>query len=191
MGSPTVKTRPLLTFAIAAAAIASCVAQPAAPATTNPPGQSTGTAAVGLPVDASIAQVSLSRPSANAAAALDACGIVYSLPGHEGKGIGADKVSGFGLVARGPDVGNYAAIGPAPQLQTDDAAWVVATSGWIATTLSDQANGIESKDPTCIVLESDLATGYWFSTGDVRQGTLLVTPLPFKQPSLRLPALAP
>jgi hypothetical protein len=139
-----------------------------------------------LPLDASIAPVSASHPSADAAAALDACSIVYSRPGFSG-GFGVGIVSGMGEITPGRDATRYAAIGNAPELQTDQPLWVITTSGTIYLPLAG-----EMTDATCVVAQGDWLRPLWFATGPVRgsSGTL-ITPMPQPQAVMRLPALAP
>jgi hypothetical protein len=152
---------------------------------TSPPGASDP-----RPTDTTVAPVSASTMSSDWAKFLDACGVIYSLPGHDGKGLGTSIVSGAGVVAHARDMVRYAAVGPQPEIQTDAPAWVITTKGWFAPTLSDTANGIESLDPTCYAV-GDPANVNWVSTGGVRQGTVVETPLPFPPPVARLPQLLP
>jgi hypothetical protein len=105
--------------------------------------------------------------------------------------MGLKIVAGMGLIPHASDVGRYAALGPVPELQNPSPAWVVTTSGWYTIGLSDAANGIESKDPTCVVLGDDYANFMWFSTGGTRQNGTVSNPLSFPAPIAKLPALLP
>jgi hypothetical protein len=142
----------------------------------------TTTAEAGPPIDATIAPVSASHPSADAAAALTACGIVRS----DGYGYGIGIVSGMGLVSPGRNANRYAAIGNTPETQIDSPLWVITTSGNVELPL-----GGTLTDPTCIVAPGSTRR-LWLVTGpSVGTNGVSTTPMPQPPAVLRLPPLAP
>jgi hypothetical protein len=75
-----------------------------------------------LPIDPSIAPVSLSKPSAAAAEALEICQV---LDLH-----GVQKVAGMGRIEDARDAVHYAALtGREPEIMGDDPAWVITFKG--------------------------------------------------------------
>jgi hypothetical protein len=125
--------------------------------------------------------VSLSRPTAEAAKALGLCEVA----GRE------DQVAGMALLTHASDLPGYAPLtGREPEIQTSDAAWVVAYRGLITFTSRSQAGSIEMTDPTCAVIDG---VPIWFATGSTRSsdGTT-VTPEPVASTELLpLPTLSP
>lgn len=82
--------------------------------------------------------VSLSSMSAEAVAALSACGSA-----------GADTVGGMAFVPRARDVPLYVPLwGTEPELQSDRPAWVVAMDGKV-----EFARGYWAIDPICVVVD--------------------------------------
>lgn len=142
-----------------------------------------------VPVDANLTPVSRSEPGPDAAAALDACGITNFNPDQPGKvsaNLGIDVVAGMGLIKPGRDAAKYAPLGKAPEIQTDDALWVITTND---TWLSFAGVSAELQHATCVVPDQHWESPSWLTTGDVRSGELVVTPPPVEQPVLRLPEL--
>jgi hypothetical protein len=175
--------RPIVLALLAIVSLSGCVSAAGGLATKAPVSD-------GPPIDTTIASVSASAPSSDWATFLDACGIVYSLPGHNGKGLGTGVVYGIGRVAHARDIVKYAPLGPAAEIQTDAQSWVLTTHGWFAATFSDAAIGVESLNPTCFAV-GDPSSALWASTGGTRQGAVVQTPLPLPPATLRLPPLLP
>ncbi|MBI2777599.1 MAG: hypothetical protein HYX57_10120 [Chloroflexi bacterium] len=144
-----------------------------------------------LAVDVAIEPISASEPTTGAAAALDACGITNFNPAQPGRmaaNFGIEVVAGMGLVVPGRDAGKYAALGSAPEIQTDDPLWVITTGdAWLSFPL---VTG-ELRNATCVVPDRDWASPRWFATGDVRTSDgAIITPAPLEQPVFRLPPLS-
>lgn len=133
-----------------------------------------------LPVDPSLKAVSLSKPSAGAAEALEICQVLDLY--------GADKVSGMAMISHARDVVHYAAFtGREPEISLDDPAWVVTFRG----SLPQPMLGEVWIDPTCVVIGHD---GGLFATGPVEKGdagTIVNRPANAQKPDRALPPLAP
>jgi hypothetical protein len=134
-----------------------------------------------------IAAVSASHPSADAAAALDACTIVILDPAR-GTGFGIGVVDRMGLVAPGRDVPRYVPVGNAPEVKTDAPLWVIVTNDrWLSFPLAPGS----IRNATCI-WRDQRGDPLWFATGDrMIEGGRIETPFPDEQPTLTLPTLAP
>lgn len=134
---------------------------------------------MGRPVDSTIAAVSATQPTADAAEVLALCQV--------GEAQLMD-VAGMGLVPSARDLPKYVRlVGVEPELQTDSAAWVVAFEGELAQPMSHEV----WVDATCIVIEG--VAGF-YATGGARDvgSDVLVTPPPVSpEPSLALPPLRP
>jgi hypothetical protein len=133
-----------------------------------------------LPIDASIAAVSLSDPSPEAADALRICQVTENL--------GPDLVSGMGRIDHAREVVRYAPLtGLEPEIKTDAPAWIVTFKGEVPMPMTGEI----WIDPTCIVVGGD---GGFYATGPVQilSSKVTVTPVPAKQqPDLALPPLLP
>jgi hypothetical protein len=133
-----------------------------------------------LPVDTTIAAVSLLDPSPEAAEALQIC--------HVTENLGPDLVSGMGQIHHARDALRYAPLtGLEPEIKTDAPAWIVTFKGEVPMPMTGEI----WVDPTCIVVGGD---GGFFATGPVKilSSKVTVTPLPVKQqPDLALPPVLP
>lgn len=134
---------------------------------------------MGRPVDSTIAAVSATQPTADAAEVLELCQVGEPQ---------LKDVAGMGLVPSAREIPKYVRlVGVEPELQTDSAAWVVAFEGELAQPMSHEV----WVDATCIVIDG--VAGF-YATGGAREvgSDVLVTPLPVsREPSLALPPLRP
>jgi hypothetical protein len=115
-------------------------------------------------VDGSIQPVSASQPSAEAKAALEACG-VYDL--------GLEMVAGMGRLSQGKDAIRFGLSANAPQLQTQSPVWVIQLRGevpqlrigqiWIdpICTVIDGAPGFYAAGPIRDLETRQIVRGYW------------------------------
>jgi hypothetical protein len=157
-------------------------------------GQSVGAATggalpSGVPIDASIAAVSLSKLDDEQQAILNACGITNTNPNQVGRrgNLGTGVVAGMGRLPHARDIVKYAAVGPHPNIDTDTFAWVITTQGWITLPLDT----VESKDPTCYIVGDNWLDTTFTSTGGTRSNGVVDAPPIFPAPILRLPPLTP
>lgn len=131
-------------------------------------------------MDASIAPVSVSDPSAEAAEALRLCQVLDNY--------GSAKISGMGKIAHARDAVRYAAFtGLEPEIKTDAPAWLVTFKGELAMPMSREI----WIDPTCIVVGG---SPMFYATGPVRstETGAVLSPLPAKQKAeFALPPLSP
>jgi hypothetical protein len=149
------------------------------PATGSPPIE---TASAGSrPIDLSIEPVSRSRPSAEAQAALNACGA----NGPTGVGVSqAISIAGMGLIAHARDVPEYVNLwGTEPEIQTDRPAWVIQMVGRV------EMGGGWADDPVCVVVDG--RTTVFAPTTNGTATETIVPPTRPRSPSLALPPLAP
>ena len=151
----------------AAAAIAS-----QAPGETSPP------AAGELPVDPSIAPISIKNHSAEADKAFAACSVAQ---------YGYETVAGMGLLPSAADLPKYAPFsGKEPQLELPGPVYLVQFKGDIAMPKS----GETWVDPVCIRADGD--QGYFAVNGIKDANGKFIAPLPpATPPSLSLPPLEP
>jgi hypothetical protein len=121
----------------------------------------------GLPVE------SRSSLSDGAIAALSACGLLERL----------DLVSGIAPLDHAADAVKYANIWGSPPYLTDDAAWLITTTGDIFLRTA------KGHDPTCLVVDGE---PWWVMTGGtVGEDGVLIPPLVDTNPPLHVPPLAP
>jgi hypothetical protein len=142
-----------------------------------------------VPLDTSIAPVSLSHLDVEQQAVLNACGITNTDPTQVGRrgNLGTGVVAGMGRLPHARDIVKYAAVGPQPDIDTDAFAWVITTHGWITLPLDT----VESKDPTCYIVGDNWLDTTFTSTGGTRSSGVVETPPMFPAPILRLPPLEP
>src|SRR6266566_8743257 len=122
--------------------------------TSFPPARSASP--VERPVDPSIQPVSKSKPSADAAAALKACGATASHPDR------LAAIDGVGFVPHAIDVPNYTYLwGTEPEINTDHPAWVVQFKGKI------NLDAFWAIDPVCVSVDGRT---HMFSPGPYGSG---------------------
>ena len=132
------------------------------------------TAALGAAT--TIAPVSRSNPSLEAAAALKLCGVSR---------IGIDRVAQMGEIPSARDAAQYVRLrGIEPELQTSGPAWLIVFSGKI-----NLGHAYWAQDPICAVIDG---APTFFEPGPYGRGdTTEVPPTPPTEPTRPLPALAP
>lgn len=177
-------TNRLASFALVAITLGACtsVGHPATD-TPPPPTPSPSPAAVGgetPTADGTIAAVSASNPSAEAADAMARCQVGESIP--------LTMVAAMGRVPSARDVPRYVPLtGKEPEIQTDAPAWVIQLSGDIPMPQSGEV----WRDPVCVVVAG--GSGY-YATGPVTNtatGEVMTPTGPAVPPDLKLPPLAP
>jgi hypothetical protein len=128
------------------------------------------------PVDSAIAPVSRTSPSADAKSVFAKCNVDY---------YGLDNVAGMGKVADAHDVARYVPLQAAePELQTTDAAWVVAFRGKF-----DLPRGLGwTIDPVCVVVNGEPIL---YLPNGAGHGEATPKPREVPKPDLALPPLAP
>ena len=183
------RTRAALVALAGALALCGCGPLPApssppSPRGTPPAVSSTATVLVapsgspGLPVDPSIAAVSISSHPADAEAAFVACNL---------RQVGLDHVAGMGLIPSASDMVKYAPLsGREPELRLPGPAWVVQLRGEIPMLLS----GETWIDPICFA--SGAVSGYFAVGGAKDSSGAFHAPLaPATPPVYSLPPLDP
>jgi hypothetical protein len=169
---------------IACVAFSGCAAaagRSAAPVSTE---QAAAATLAVLPVDDSLQAVSISNPGADAAKALELCGVadLHDAQSTPPNSAIADygQVAGMALVGSARNVGRYMpTYGTEPELQTDQPAWVIQFKGPIFT------RGGMRPNLTCVVIGNSHILYDAF-------GDNAATPAPgVKPPSLALPSLTP
>lgn len=169
LGQSVPMTRSSAVLGILIACLTACVASP--PGAIDPGG---------------LAAVSRSKPDVAALSALDACSITDSQGRFGANGpLGLDVVIGMAQIPHARDTAKYVRlVGVEPEIQSDEPAWVIATTGPIQI-----PPGPKMWDATCVVVDG---VPTWFITGDSEVDGAIVTPLPIAQTvTLDLPALAP
>jgi hypothetical protein len=177
----------LVALSIMTIALAGCVSagavvtEPpnATRSTTNPPAASIAPVATPESGPPSLAAVSASHPSAEAADVFSKC--------HIGDAIPIDEVAGMAKLPAVGDLTHYVGLtGREPQLKEPGPVWVIQIKGDVP-----QMNGEIWTNPICFVSNSDF--GY-FATGPITNpatGTTTQPEPPAVTPDRRLPALAP
>jgi hypothetical protein len=137
-------------------------------------------ASAGLPVDASIAAVSVSHPTPLASAAMQACGV------HDAS-LGVGRVAAMGLVPHARDVVRYVPfVGVEPVIQSDAPAFVIEFRGPVGIPLAHET----ALDPVCLYIGG--GAGLYLTGGYTPDGGAPVTPLPDRsRPVMALPSPAP
>jgi hypothetical protein len=132
------------------------------------------TAALG-PVT-TVAPVSRSNPTLEAAPAMKLCGVSR---------IGIDHVAQMGEIPSARDAAQYVHLfGIEPELQTTGPAWLIVFNGKI-----NLGRAYWAQDPICAVIDG---APIFFEPGPYGRGdTTKVPPTPPTQPAQPLPALAP
>ena len=147
-------------------------------ASATPASDPTG-ATEGVPIDPTVAPVSLSNPPADAARAFEVCLVPEIVSRY-----GSAAITGLGRIEHASDAPRYARLSARnPELQSDRPAWVVQFRGDIRL-----PGGLTYLDPTCIVVDG--GDGGFFGTGGVRDSVsgAVSTPLPdASTPELALP----
>lgn len=130
------------------------------------------------PIDESIEAVSASRPSDEAATAMELCGVAH---------IGTENIVGMGRIMRAQDAWHYVPLtGREPELQTSSPAWIITFRGEV-----NMPRGQEVwLEPTCMVIDGQ--PGFYATGPVILPSGAVATPLPATAaPDRRLPPLAP
>jgi hypothetical protein len=132
-----------------------------------------------LPVGTGLVAVSKSQPSAEAAAAMEFCGVRDE----------PEKIAGMALVTPARDAYLYVPVVEGQhELQTDKPAWIIALRGEFP---QFRPVGESWIDPVCIVVESGSSGFIQTGPGRLRDGTVVTAPPLSNPPTEALPTLAP
>ena len=177
-GTRGARRAPLLLFAVV---VVACSQAAHVVDTTRPPTSSaSGAPDTSSPMPTGVVGVSASHPSADAAAAMEACQVGQLIP--------LTQVVGMARLASARDVPRYVPLtGREPEIQTDAPAWVIQVSGDVSAV----RNGEVWKDPTCVVIDDQ--SGF-YATGrvtNVASGKVSAPGPPAIPPDSKLPPLLP